>query len=298
MQKSVPATSELDHKALGFRKEIVSAFIQERRLLETSSHHILSPDEVPGKKTCVSGRGGEAFIDTGHKAYQGSNPLIHSVITNAGCGQPCLLNQGGLADCNLNPGPFKRLMWAILVEAWKVNHKFAKPMQPDTLLITCDAFVVGDLTWAPLRLTKFVEPPPNDTLEATIIWLFLEMEIYTGRRMGSFCRSIALGNLDTLKKVLLCPQSIDKEFQLSRSKDWTLEQMCFIIDSVTEEPFLFCRDDHRVESDEEDVHCFVSKKRKRINNPKEKAATVLKPQKRARQKNGEGRASGSFTQTK
>lgn len=295
MQKSVPATPELDLKRLGFRGEIIAAFIQERRVLGTSSHHTLNLDKALGKQTCVSGRGGEAFIDTGDKAYQGSSPLIHGIISNAGCGQPCLLDETQLAGCNLNPGPFKRLMWAILVEAWKMNHKFAKPMQPDTLLITCDAFVVEDLTWTPLRLMKFVEPPPNDTLEATISWIFLEMEIYTGRRMGSFCRSCGLGNLDTLKKVLLCPRSIDKEFQLSRSKDWTLEQMCFIIDSVIEEPFSFCRDNHRVESDEEDVHCFVSKKkRKRSYDPREKVAAVLKPQKRARQKNGEGRASGSF----
>lgn len=93
MQKSVPATPELDLKRLGFRGEIISAFIQERRVLGTSSHHTLNLDKALGKQTCVSGRGGEAFIDTGDKAYQGSNPLIHGIISNAGCGQPCLLDE-------------------------------------------------------------------------------------------------------------------------------------------------------------------------------------------------------------
>lgn len=297
MQKPVPTTPELDLERLGFRREIVSAFIQERRVPETppsagerSSDHTLSPDELPNQQTCVSGRGGEAFIDTGDKAYQGSNPLIHDIITNAGCGSPCLLNQHQLTNCNLNPGPFKRLMWAILVEAWKTNHKFAEPMQPDTFSITCDAYVVGDVTWTPFRLLEFVEPRPNDTFESTISWIFSTMNSYSSGRMIYFSRSAGLGNIDTLRRVLLCPRSIDEEFQLSRSKNWTLEQTCFIIDSVTEDPYVFCRDNHTVESDEEDVRCFVARKKRkrRDNNPQEKVSAVLRPLKRPRRKNRGG----------
>jgi hypothetical protein len=300
MQKFVPTTPELDLEKLGFRREIISAFVQERRVPgsqpragERSSDHTLSTDTLPSERTCVSGRGGEAFIDSGDKAYQGSNPLIHGIVTNAGCDHPCLLNKDHLMGCCLNPGPFKRLMWAILVEAWKMNHKFPEPMQPENLLITCDAYIVGDVVWTPFKLTRFAKPRPNDTFEATINWIFLHMDAYTGRRMDSFSRSIALGNLDTLRKVLLCPRSIDNKFQLSRSENWKLEQICFIIDSVTEDPYVFCRDNHCVESDGEEVQCFAIKKRKRRDTTKKEvsAENLLKPRKRVRQGKGKEVAS-------
>ena len=51
MQKSVPATPELDLKRLGGRGEIISALIQERRVLGTSSHHTLNLDKALGKHT-------------------------------------------------------------------------------------------------------------------------------------------------------------------------------------------------------------------------------------------------------
>jgi hypothetical protein len=152
---------------------------------------------------------------------------------------------------------------------------------------------VGDVVWTPFKLTRFAKPRPNDTFEATINWIFLHMDAYTGRRMDSFSRSIALGNLDTLRKVLLCPRSIDNKFQLSRSENWKLEQICFIIDSVTEDPYVFCRDNHCVESDEEEVQCFAIKKRKRRNTTEKEVSAVnlLKPRKRVRQGKGKEVAS-------
>ena len=148
-------------------------------------------------------------------------------------------------------------MWAILVEAWEVKDQSSEPMQPKTFLITCDAHIVRDVVWAPFTLRRFAQPRPKNTFEATINWVYFKMDCYTDRRMDRFSRSIPLGNLDTLREALLCPRSIVNGFQLSRKKGWALEQMCFIIDSVAEEHFVFCRENHCVESDEEDIRCSL-----------------------------------------
>ena len=106
-QYHMPTAEQAGMMTLGFRREQIT----------------------PATVCCIQGHGGEQFVDRADRAYQWLGPITDNIVNNRACRHPCVLDIDSISECNLNPGPFKRLMCALLVEAWRVNHQFGQPMQ-------------------------------------------------------------------------------------------------------------------------------------------------------------------------
>lgn len=169
--------------------------------------------------------------------------MVGRVLKNTQCAKPCLLEGENLSRCNLNPGPFKRLICAVLVAACDANTKYSHPMQPDAYQITCDATLVQNITWSDYRQGGYFSlPAPDNVFEATINWVFMELFNYSERRIPAFGYGGLVGDKDSAKAAVLCRARLWKEFRVARSTSWTLEQICYIVDRIPEEHFLACRD--------------------------------------------------------
>lgn len=97
--------------------------------------------------SCIQGWGGQVFVNRRDKSYGEFDEYTANIINNTGCSQPCILKKKSISHCNLNPGPFQRLMCAFVVEAWRVIPLYAQPMQPHKFQITCDGFIMGKVQW-------------------------------------------------------------------------------------------------------------------------------------------------------
>lgn len=233
----VPSNDKAGREILHFRKERISDFIQQVCLVP---HLSLTPTHG----SCIQGYGGEIFVDKDDKAYKRNNEMIDHILRNTKCAKPCLLKGDWTrTSCNLNPGPFKRIVCALLAAAWNANAKFAHPMQPNTYQITCDATLVQNIKWSKYAMNgKFGVPSPKNTFEATINWVFCDLFMYTEDRIQSFGYALVAGDKDCAKRMVLCQAKILKEFRVARSASWTLEQTCYIVDRIPEEFFRHCRD--------------------------------------------------------
>lgn len=213
----------------------VSDFLQQVGLVP-QSHLILT------RKSCIQGYGGEVFIDRNENAYKSDNAIVDRVMRNTQCSKPCLL-EGDVSLCNLNPGPFKRLICALLAAAWDAKAKYSHAMQPGTFQITCDATSVQNIEWSDYRMRgNFSLPAPDNTFEATINWIFMKLFHYSESRIQAFACGKLAGDKDYAKATILCQARVQKEFRVARSTSWTLEQVCYIVDRIPEEHFAACRD--------------------------------------------------------
>jgi hypothetical protein len=229
----VPSNSKAGGEVLQFRGERISDFLRQVSL---------PPDSilVPTRESCIQGFGGEDFIDKDDKAYRRINEKADSVLRNTQCAKPCLLEQD-FSSCNLNPGPFKRIVCALLLAAWNAKAEYPNAMQPGTFQITCDARTLQNIEWSEYRMGgTFSQPPPENTFEATINWVFMELSHYTISRIGSFGYAKFANNKDCAKAMVLCQAQIWKEFRIARSMSWTLEQVCYIVERIPEEHFVCC----------------------------------------------------------
>lgn len=237
----VPTTDQARLELLGFRREPIVQFINDR----IKYTHRLRMSQHIRSSSCIQGFGGEAFVNREDEAYNHEDKYTKEIIGNLRCFKPCLLGDvDDLFACSLNPGPFKRIMCSFLIEAWRVNTNFSQPMQPKTFKVTCDAWLVEDIQWIPFRLAVFSQPRPTNTFEATINWAFFVLWENTDRRILNFPTFMAIC-YDCRKEMVLCQKRINTAFKLARKKKWTLEQTCYILDSITEEYFVTCRDHGR-----------------------------------------------------
>jgi hypothetical protein len=125
----VPSNGRAGRETLQFRGE------------QITSRSSISTQLDPTRKSCIQGYGGEQFIERDEKAYKRDDEMVDRVLRNTQCAKPCLLEKD-LSSCNLNPGPFKKLICALLAAAWDAKTRYSRPMQPDTFQITCDATLV------------------------------------------------------------------------------------------------------------------------------------------------------------
>ncbi|KAM0703923.1 hypothetical protein Q7P35_008929 [Cladosporium inversicolor] len=231
----VPSARKAGREILRFRGERISDFLQQVGLVP-QSHLILT------RKSCIQGYGGEVFVDRNENAYKSDNAMVDRVMRNTQCSKPCLL-EGDLAVCNLNPGPFKRLICALLAAAWDAKARYSHAMQPGTFQITCDATSVQNIEWSDYRMRgNFSLPAPDNTFEATINWIFMKLFHYSESRIQAFACGQLAGDKDYAKATILCQTRVQKEFRVARSTSWTLEQVCYIVDRIPEEHFAACRD--------------------------------------------------------
>lgn len=231
----VPSKRRAGRETLQFRGEQISCFLQQVNLVSQHSF-------TPTRRSCIQGYRGELFVDRDDKAYKGDHEMVDRVLWNTRCAKPCLLDEN-LSSCNLNPGPFKRLICALLAAAWDAKARYSRPMQPDTFQITCDATLVQDIEWSEYRMGgNFSLPAPENIFEATINWVFMNLFYHSKTRIRNFGYDKLAGDKDCAKAMVLCQAQIRKEFRVARSTSWSLEQTCYIVDRIPEEHFVHCRD--------------------------------------------------------
>lgn len=231
----MPSNRKVGREILQFRGERISDFLQQVGLVP-------QPNLIPTRRSCIQGYGGEVFVNSDEKAYQRDDAMVDRVLRNTQCSKPCLL-EGDLSSCNLNPGPLKRLICALLAAAWDAKTKYSHAMHPDRFQITCDATLVQNIEWSDYRMRgDFSLPAPKNIFDATINWVFMKLFYYSEKRINDFAYGKLAGDKDCAKAMVLCQAKIRKEFRVARSMSWSLEQTCYIIDRIPEEHFVACRD--------------------------------------------------------
>lgn len=81
----------------------------------------IAPGPPPSIKqmyvSCIQGYGGENVLNRGDEAYNNITPSdIEMILEDKHCARPCLSNKDRSACSNLTPGPFNRLMYALLAK--------------------------------------------------------------------------------------------------------------------------------------------------------------------------------------
>ena len=206
----------------------------------------IAPGSQPSLKqtyeSCIQGYGGEIFIDRDDGAYKDiTQEDIEIILENKHCARPCLLDSKRLAFSNLSPGPFKRLMYILLVKAWDSwglhESTSTVPLQPSHFEITCDGRLFGDIEWEAYCMGgEFSKPCPKNTFEATVNWIFELLTLYSRTRNDLICSGAAIDDVDYLKGTTLGHNDIMKAFRAARGTSWSLEQTCYIIDRISETP--------------------------------------------------------------
>ena len=254
----VPSTNKAACSKFGCRDENIAQFIRDHRSLSDIHRfehhqtrlHTFFGEVLASRNTCIHGWEGEAYVDRTIEAYQDTNMDTEHIVNNTACSNPCFLDRDSLIFGNLNPEPLKRLANTLLTLAWTAYEKghYQKPMHPDHFKLTCDGeLVIRTMRWVHFDLpstrmpSKFAEPPPQITFEATINSVFEMFSSNTKGRIYAF--AIGTEHKYTKQSVVLCPEKIRKEFQVARSGPWTLEQMLWIVDRIPEVHVSACPDD-------------------------------------------------------
>lgn len=231
----VPAKRKAGKEKLQFRREKIADFVAQ-----VESFH-QNQSFVSTLQSCIQGYGGERFVDRHDIAYKNMLPEdARMILENKHCAEPCQLDSTDLAACNLNPGPFKRILCLLLVQAQrfdKVIEKMGKePMQPHSFQVTCDAKLVGDIRWTKYCMKgKFSELQPRTTFEATVNWIFELLAQYSETRNANIQDGGFVEEIDYVKAMTFWPHRIEAAFRTARYKSRSLEQTCYIVDRIPEE---------------------------------------------------------------
>lgn len=231
----VPPEGKVGEEVLLFRGERIADYVRyigpgSQSSLEQMHH------------SCIQGYGGERFLNHDDEAFKDIIPEdIEMILENKHCARPCLLDSKNLASCYLNPGPFKRIIYTLLVAAWDADtaHKnmATVPLRPLHFEITCDAKLVGDITWTEYYATgDFSKPRPKNTFEATVGWVFELLARYSETRNDMIRSGASIDDMDYIKAATLRGEKLVKAFRVARSTSWSLEQTCYIVDRIPEEP--------------------------------------------------------------
>lgn len=235
----VPSKSKAGTKVLSFRGEEIATYVRsiKQGSLPSGKQHYAS---------CIQGYGGERFLDRNDPAFKNLiSEDIDMILLNNLCSEPCVIDSRRLAFCNLNPGPFKRILCTILARAWEITtvykDNFRGVMQPFHFDITCDAKPISNLAWGDWDLRGyFSSPPPQNTFEATVNWVFDLLYRFAEERSRLFLdhRNPSIEHLDHVKCIMVSPQEVQDAFRVARSTTWSLEQICYIVNRIPERSYL------------------------------------------------------------